>query len=145
MPLEKALFPVFQPGMVIGPKAPITKTTWQSDPNLWLAGALIFSRMRVVRKATISHYPLPLFPSTNYPGCVGIKQQCRAKKSHDTLRSIINHLTSNLAGIFRTENQLNYDFQKMNRERSKIVEIFIAQGREISLSLYKYIPVLWSY
>lgn len=107
--------------------------SWQSNTNLWLAGALIFSRMRVVRKATISHYPLPLFPSTNYPGCVGIKQQCRAKKSHDTLRSIISHLTSNLAGIFRTENQLDYEFKKMNREIQDCWNVHRPRPRDINI------------
>lgn len=131
--------------MVIGPETPITQGTWQWTPILWLAETLIFSRMRVVRKATISHYPLPLFPSTNYPGWAGIKQHSWAKKSHDTLRSIISHLTSNFAGILGTENQLNYDSQKMNREIQDCWEFSSPKAEKISLSLYKYIPVLWSY
>ena len=125
--------------------APITLTTWQTNPILWLAGTLIFSRMRVVRKATISHYPLPLFPSTNYPGCVGIKQHCRAKKSHDTLRSIISHLTSNLAGILGTENQLNYDFQKMNREIQDCWEFSSPKAEwylRVSINIFQFYGVI---
>ena len=144
MPHEAALHNS-QLRMVIGPETPITQGTWQWTPILWLAETLIFSRMRVVRKATISHYPLPLFPSTNYPGWASIKQHSRAKKSHDTLRSIISHLTSNFAGIWGTENQLNYDSQKMNREIQDCWEFSSAKAEWylcLSINIFQFYGVI---
>ena len=43
--------------------------------NAWLAEFRIFSTMRLVRKATISHYQLPVSHPTNYLGLQPIKRR----------------------------------------------------------------------